>query len=162
MISNYKTILYSTDLSENSAHAFRHAISIAKTYDAKIHILHMMQEMDASVVSYVASVMGEERFAGMELDHEQEMRDQIRERLDRFASDELAGHPEELARVASITVHHGNAVAGILSEADSLDVDLIVMGTHGKGPMKYAFLGSVAEKVLRKTLRPVMIIPLGK
>lgn len=162
MISQYKTILYSTDLSENSAHAFRHAISLAKSYDAKIHILHMMQEMDAAVVSYVASVMGESKFAGMELDHEEEMREQIRERLDLFAADELADFPEELARVASIIVHHGNPVAGILSEADNLSADLIVMGTHGKGPMKYAFLGSVAEKVLRKTMRPVMIIPLEK
>ncbi len=162
MIAQYKTILYSTDLSENSAHAFKHAISLAKAYNAEIHILHMMQEMDATVVNYVASVMGKEKFAGMELDHEQEMRDQIRARLDNFAADELAGHPEDLKKVASINVHHGNPVAGILTEADKLDVDLIVMGTHGKGPMQYAFLGSVAEKVLRKTLRPVMIVPLGK
>jgi len=42
-----------------------------------------------------------------------------------------------------------------------LSADLIVMGTHGKGALRYAFLGSVAEKVLRKTLRPVLIVPLG-
>ena len=162
MIAKYKTILYSTDLSENAAHAFKHAISLAKAYDAQIHILHMMDYMDATVVSYVASVMGEEKFAGMERDHEQEMREQIRERLDRFTVDELADFPEEVARVASVIIHHGNPVAGILTEADKLDADLIVMGTHGKGPMQYAFLGSVAEKVMCKTLRPVMVVPLGK
>ena len=162
MIAKYKTILYSTDLSENAAHAFKHAISLAKAYDAQIHILHMMDYMDATVVSYVASVMGEEKFAGMERDHEHEMREQIRERLDRFAVDELADFPEEVARVASVIIHHGNPVAGILTEADKLDADLIVMGTHGRGPMQYAFLGSVAEKVMRKTLRPVMVVPLGK
>ena len=161
MIPKYNTILYSTDLTENAAHAFRHAISLGKAYDAQIHILHMMQEMDASVVSYVASVIGEEKFAGLELDHEADLRDQIRAKLDKFAADELADYPEELARVASISVHHGNPVAGILAEADRLDADMIVMGTHGKGPLRYAFLGSVAEKVLRKTLRPVTIIPLG-
>lgn len=162
MIAQYKTILYSTDLSANAAHAFRHAISLAKAYNAQIHILHMMPEMDAAVVSYVASVMGEDKFAGMEQDHELELREEIRGKLDRFAAEELAEFPEELARVASVIVHHGNAVAGILTEADRLSADLIVMGTHGKGPMHYAFLGSVAEKVLRKTLRPVMVIPLGK
>jgi nucleotide-binding universal stress UspA family protein len=161
MIPKYKTVLYATDLTENAAHAFRHAISLAKEYDAQIHILHMMQEMDASVVSYVASVIGEEKFAGFELDHEKDLREQIREKLDRFAAEELADYPEELARVASIIVHHGNPVAGILTEADRLSTDLIVMGTHGKGALHYAFLGSVAEKVLRKTLRPVMIVPLG-
>ena len=161
MIPKYSTILYSTDLTENAAHAFRHAISLAKAYDAQIHILHMMQEMDASVVSYVASVIGEDKFAGLELDHEGELRNQIRAKLDSFAAEELADYPEELARVASIIVHHGNPVAGILTEADRLSADLIVMGTHGKGALRYAFLGSVAEKVLRKTLRPVMIVPLG-
>lgn len=160
MIPKYSTILYATDLTENAAHAFRHAISLAKAYNAKIHILHMMQEMDASVVGYVASVIGEDKFAGMELDHEQELREQIRAKLDRFAAEELADYPEELVRVASVVVHHGNAVAGILTEADRLSADMIVMGTHGKGALRYAFLGSVAEKVLRKTLRPVMVVPL--
>ncbi|HEY7746773.1 MAG TPA: universal stress protein [Desulfuromonadales bacterium] len=44
--------------------------------------------------------------------------------------------------------------------ADRIDADLIVLGSHGKGRLKYAFLGSVAEKVLRKTQRPAMIVPL--
>ncbi|NOR50344.1 MAG: universal stress protein [Desulfuromonadales bacterium] len=161
MIPTYSTILYATDLTENAAHAFRHAIALAKVYDAQIHILHMMQEMDAAVVSYVASVMGEDKFAGLELDHEKEMLAQIYKKLDRFAAEELAEHPDELARVGSIIVHHGNPVAGILAEADRLSADIIVMGTHGKGALRYAFLGSVAEKVLRKTLRPVLVVPLG-
>ena len=161
MIPTYRTILYATDLTENAAHAFRHAVSLAKAYDAQIHILHMMQEMDASVVSYVASVIGEEKFAGIELDHEKDLREQIRAKLDRFATKELADYPEELARVASVIVRHGNPVAGVLTEADRLSAELIVMGTHGKGALRYAFLGSVAEKVLRKTLRPVLVVPLG-
>ena len=161
MIAHYKTILYATDLTENAAHAFKHAISLAKAYKAQVHILHMMQEMDAAVVSYVASVMGEDRFTGMELDHEKEMRGQISNKLDLFAAEELAEYPDELARVASVAVNRGNPVAGILAEADRLSADMIVMGTHGKGPLRYAFLGSVAEKVLRKTHRPVLIVPLG-
>ena len=161
MIAHYKTILYATDLTENAAHAFKHAISLAKAYKAQVHILHMMQEMDAAVVSYVASVMGEDRFTGMELDHEKEMRGQISNKLDLFAAEELAEYPDELTRVASVAVHRGDPVAGILAEADRLSADMIVMGTHGKGPLRYAFLGSVAEKVLRKTHRPVLIVPLG-
>ena len=161
MIAQYKTILYATDLTENAAHAFKHAISLAKAYKAQVHILHMMQEMDVAVVSYVASVMGEDRFTGMELDHEKEMREQISKKLDLFAAEELAGYPDELARVASVAVHHGNPVAGILAEADRLSADMIVMGTHGKGPLRYAFLGSVAEKVLRKIFTELMCVTLG-
>jgi nucleotide-binding universal stress UspA family protein len=62
--------------------------------------------------------------------------------------------------VASIEVLHGNPVAMILQKADQLDVDVIVMGAHGKGAVEYAFLGSTAEKVLRKTRRPVFVVPI--
>jgi nucleotide-binding universal stress UspA family protein len=47
----------------------------------------------------------------------------------------------------------------ILSVADRLDVDMIILGSHSKGKLHYAFLGSAAEKILRKTHRTVVIVP---
>ena len=52
------------------------------------------------------------------------------------------------------------AAAEILQAADRLEADLVVVGSHGKGGLHYAFLGSVAEKVLRKIHRPVLVVPL--
>ena len=75
-----------------------------------------------------------------------------------FAAEELTGCPDDLKRVKSINVHHGNPVTGILDEAERLAADLIVMGTHGKGSLRYALLGSVAKKVLRQTMRPVLVV----
>ena len=46
--------------------------------------------------------------------------------------------------------------------ADKLGSDIVIMGTHGKGVISHAFLGSVAEKVLRRIRKPVYIIPLPK
>ncbi len=160
MIPEYKKILYATDLSANAAHAFRHAISLARRYDGRICFLHALPEIDASVVNYVATVMGETRLIDLELEHKKEVVEQIRERLQGFAEEELAGHPEDLKRIEQIEVHHGNPVPLILSLADQIDADLIVLGSHGKEKMRHAFLGSVAEKVLHKTQRTVMIVPL--
>lgn len=161
MIPHYRTILYATDLTPNAAHAFRHAISLARCHNAKVYIVHILPEVDAAVVNYVATVMGEDKLAGMEISRLDEVTGQIHRRLLSFAQSELTDHPEDLERVASVEVLHGHPSAEILDAADRLDVDLVVLGSHGKGKLKYAFLGSVAEKVLRKTLRPVMIVPLG-
>jgi nucleotide-binding universal stress UspA family protein len=160
MIPTYKTILYATDLTQNAAHAFRHAVGIARCHQARIFILHVLPEMEPAVLNYVSTVMGEDRLAEMELAHKAEVKDEIRKRLHEFAKAELADRPEDVERIAGIEIHHGNPAAEILKAADRLSADLIVLGSHGKGALKYAFLGSVAEKVLRKILRPVVVVPL--
>lgn len=160
MIPQYKTILYATDLSDNAAHAFRHAIGLARPGNARIHLLHVLPEVDAAMLNYISTVMGENKLADYELAHKDEIKDQIRLRLHKFAKEELNDHPEDLERIAEIEIHHGNPVVQILDAADRINADLIVLGTHGKGMIKYAFLGSVAEKVLRKAHRPVLVVPL--
>lgn len=49
----------------------------------------------------------------------------------------------------------------ILSASERLDADLLVFGSHSKGLLKQTFLGSVAEKVLERTARPFLVVPLG-
>ncbi len=161
MIPQYKTVLYATDLSDNAAHAFRHAIGIARTFNARIHILHVLPEVDAAVMNYVSTVMGKDKLADFEVVHKEEIKDEIRQRLHQFAKDELADHPEDVDRISGVEVHHGSPIVEILAAADRINADMIVMGTHSKGALKYAFLGSVAEKVLRKSHRPTLVIPLN-
>jgi len=160
MIPDYRTILYATDLTVNSAHAFRHAISLARHYRGRIVLLHVLPEIDSAMVNYVSTVMGEEKLADLELAHKEEVKDEIRRRLHAFAKAELSDSPGDLERIAAIEIHHGHPVANILQLADRHDADLIVLGSHGKGALNYAFLGSVAEKVLRKSQRPILIVPL--
>lgn len=161
MIPQYKTILYATDLSANAAHAFRHAIAVARCYDARIHILHILPMVEPAVMNYVSTVMGEERLADLELSHKETVIEQIREKLLEFARTELIDHPEDFDRVVDIEIHHGSPVGQILEHSDNLEADLIVVGSHGQGRLKYALLGSVAEKLLRKSHRPVMVVPLS-
>ncbi len=160
MIPQYQKILYATDLSVNAAHAFRHAIGIARRDNARIWILHVLPEMESSVLNYVSTVMGEARLAELETSHKEEVVVQIRARLQDFAHKELADNQKDLTLIKAIEVHHGPPVSVILEAADRIEADLIVVGSHGKGKLKYAFLGSVAEKVLRKALVPVLVVPL--
>ncbi|WP_429885962.1 universal stress protein [Geoalkalibacter halelectricus] len=161
MLPVYRTLLYATDLSSNAAHAFRHALALARRFEARICILHVLPEVEPAVLNFVATVMGEERLADMELGHKDEVRQEIRMRLEAFACEESGDPNEGATLVSDIRVRHGNPVARILSEADEIDADLIVLGSHGKGRLHYTFLGSVAEKVLHRSKRPVLVVPLG-
>jgi nucleotide-binding universal stress UspA family protein len=160
MLPNYRNILYATDLTINSEYAFKHAVMLARTSQAKIHLLHIVPEIDAGFRTYVSTIMGQGMLESFEAKHEEEAHKDLKARLEQFIQDELADRPEDLKNIASIEVVHGDAVAKILMVADKLDADVIVMGTHGKGAITHAFLGSVAEKVLRKTKRPVFVIPI--
>jgi nucleotide-binding universal stress UspA family protein len=160
MLPNYSNILVATDLSHNAVNAFKHAVMMARRNQAKIHLLHVVPEVDASMRNYISALMVKGSLDKFETQHEEEARQEIQRRLTKFAEDELSDQPEDLQRVASIEVLHGNPVALILQRADRLNVDVIVMGSHGKGAVEHAFLGSTAEKVLRKTKRPVFIVPI--
>jgi nucleotide-binding universal stress UspA family protein len=160
MLPNYKNILYTTDLTQNSEYAFKHAMLLARKSSAKVHILHVVPEVDTSFRSYVTSMMGEGNLERLEVDHENEARETLSKRLENFAKEELEDFPEDHKNITDIEVVHGHAVPEILHAADKINADVIVMGTHGKGALAHTFLGSVAEKVLHKSKRPVFVIPI--
>ena len=91
-----------------------------------------------------------------------EIMDRIRDRLKLFCEKELKNDPDCAKRVESLEVLEGYPAEVILGKADELNCDMIVMGTHGKGILSQTFLGSVTKRVLRRTRKPVFIIPLPK
>ena len=159
MIPKIKEILYATDLSENSAYAFRYAVNSAQQHGAKIHILHVMEEIKTNILAayYELEKLQEIREKGKE-----EIKVRIQKRLETFCQRELMKDPECRDLVSSTEVVEGDPAAEILRKADELGVDLVVMGTHGKGLLEHAFLGSVSEKVLHRIKIPVLTIPIPK
>jgi nucleotide-binding universal stress UspA family protein len=159
MIPKIKKILYATDLSENSAYAFRYAVGSAQQHGAKIYILHVLEEIKTNILAayYELENLQEIKKKGKE-----EIKDRIQKRLETFCQRELIKDPECRDLIASTEVVEGDPAAEILRKADELGVDLVVMGTHGKGLLEHAFLGSVAEKILHRIKIPVLTIPIPK
>lgn len=162
MLPVYKNILVATDFTPNAEHAFCHAVLLARQHKAKIHLLHVIPQVDTAMRSYLSSVMGEDKLEDFEKKHQQDAYAELKKDLDAFAKDELSDHPDDLARFAGSEVVIGNPVIKIIEVAKRLNADVIVMGTHSKGALEHAFLGSVAEKVLQKADRPVFVVPLKK
>ncbi len=152
-------ILVAKDLSKESANVIRYAFELAAKFDAQLHILHVMPTVDPAVLNMVALNMGADKLSQLNAANEASLAKQTREQLHDILRGEAELLEAELKHPPEVEVHHGEPTPMILSVADRLDVDMIVLGSHSKGRLHYAFLGSVAEKILRKTHRTVVIVP---
>lgn len=162
MIPQIKKILYTTDLSDNSAYVFRYAINSAKKHNANIIILHVLERMSSSTKTLIDSYLSEEIQKKISEDRKAWSMDRIRNRLKIFCEKELKDDPDCKDRVDAIKVYEGFPAEVILQKADELNCDAIIMGTHGKGIIANTFLGSTSKRVLRRTRKPVFIIPMPK
>lgn len=162
MLPTYQGILVATDLSPHASLVFRHAVMLARFHNAPIYLVHVVQKLDSSARTYVATVLGEESLKRLEEDHQKEVLQTIRQKIVDLAQAELEGYPEDQARFGEVEVRVGNPVEQILAAAKQHNVDVIVMGTHSKGMIEHSFLGSVAEKVLARATCPTFVVPLPK
>jgi nucleotide-binding universal stress UspA family protein len=152
-------ILVAKDVTDKSARVIRYALELGAKFHAQIHVLHVMPTVDAAVLNSVALVMGADKLAKLNKENEAEQTEMIRKQLNDIIQSESDLMEEEILHPPLVEVHHGEPVPVILTVADRLDADLIVIGSHTKGKLHYAFLGSVAEKILRKSNRTVTIVP---
>ena len=162
MIPQIKRILYTTDLSDNSTFVFRYAINSAKKHSAAIIILHVLEPLSATTNAIVHPYLTEGQEKKISEEKIAYVKDRIKKRLKIFCEKELKNDPDSVDRVESIELCEGFPAEMILRKADELNCDAIVLGTHGKGFIRNTFLGSTSKRVLRRTRKPVFIIPLPK
>jgi len=162
MIPKIQKILYATDLSQNSVYALRYAMNSAIKHDADIIILHVLEKVDPASHVMLDLYLYEEQHQKILREHIAETKDLITKRLETLREKELKDHPEFSDIGISIEVFEGYPAEVILSKAQEFNCDEIIMGTHSKGIIANTFLGSVAKRVLRRTRKPVLIIPLPK
>ena len=161
MIPDIKKILYATDLSQNSAHAFRYAVYFAKKFDAEIIILNVIEGTSQNAIKLLAAYLDKQYLEEILEKRVTHAIERINNRLKIFCDKELADDPECAEKIASIEVYRGYPEEEILKKADALNCDAIIMGTHEKG-ITHTFLGTVSKRVLRRSRKPVFIIPLPK
>jgi len=155
MIPQIKKILYATDLSKNSSYAFLYATDIAKKYNAKIVILHVMESIPPYVAAYAGITDDTKR------KQQEETVEELKKRLQGFCKKaETQMGPPCVELVSKILVSRGHPPEEILNTANEEGCDAIVLGTHGKGFLAHSFLGSVSKAVLHRTQKPIFVIPL--
>jgi len=143
-----KQVLVPTDFSEPSEVAVQYGKALAENFHASLHLLHVLDE-NALIYPWTSPegttlALGAARA---------ELEQQARDRLGRVLSD--AEREKFSARIVSLV---GSPFLEIVNYAKAQEIDLIVMGTHGRGPIAHMLMGSVAEKVVRKAPCPVLTV----
>ncbi len=141
-------ILVPTDFSDTSDTALTYAAALATAFGASVHLLHVL---DASIEWHVA--------AHRALVSETAMAAAARARADDAMAEMLTRPDRERLHVTCETVT-GTPPVAIVAYARRERIDLIVMGTHGRGAMAHLLIGSVAENVVRTAPCPVLTVPL--
>ncbi len=153
MIPKIKKILYTTDLTKNSVYAFYYAVDIAKRYNAEIVMLHAVEPIsDTAFGTRTEKTLQDQQRISVEV---------IRKRLQEFC--QIVEEKNSLAcvnLVSKFIVEIGYPAEEILKAVDKEGCDVVVLGSHGKGFLRHAFLGSVSRSVLDRSPKPVFIVPL--
>ena len=153
------TILYTTDLGQHTRPALRMAVSLAKQYNAKIHFLYVIEPLSANTASLVNSYLPEGTIEDLHQHSVDDLHKEINTRIDQFCLEELDG--EEFPGGKPVAdIIEGSPAATIMSVAEDKEVDLIVMGSHAHSAFNNLFIGSVADKVVNKSTKPVLLVPL--
>lgn len=158
MIPEIKKILYPTDLSENARYAFGFAVSLANSYDAKITVLHVVEEISSFARSMVEEIMGETRWTETIKEKETVVLSSLKTRLEEFCTDVLREEPGCPFMVDKTFVVSGHPVDQIVRYTAELGVDLVIMGSRGKGGLADVTMGSTSRRVLRRCKKPVLIV----
>jgi len=160
MLPDVKKIVYASDIEEGSRPAFRAAVSMAGHYDAEITFLHVIEPLSASAKNLLKTMMNDESLNEMHQESVNNLKNKLVERIERFCSSELDDNERMRDDQVIPRVEEGVAEKVILRVADEINADLIVMGTRTHSSVEQFFLGSTANRVMQRTKRPVLIIPL--
>jgi nucleotide-binding universal stress UspA family protein len=139
----YDRILVPTDGSDPALAATDHALTIAERFDATVHALYVV---DIDGIAHEAPGLG--------LDA---LRDALRSEGE-GATATVAERAEERGIAVRQSVVEGVAEDAVVDYADDEGIDLIVMGTHGRRGLDRYLVGSVTERVVRRTDVPTLVV----
>jgi nucleotide-binding universal stress UspA family protein len=140
-----KSILVPTDFSDVSAAALEYARMLRESLGCSLHLLYILEDP----VSNLGLADGYE----MPPDFLKQVERSAHDRIQKLLTDVERANYE-----VKPSVREGSPFVEIVRYAREQHIDLIVMGTHGRGPIAHMLLGSVAEQVLRKAPCPVLVV----
>jgi len=142
-----KNILVATDFGPESDRAIRYGRELAHAFGGKLHLLHVAENLFARALDGYA-------YAGLSPEVQVDIERAGLKQTEDLLTDE---DRTELNAVA-VSVTSNSAPAAIVSYAKNHAIDLIVLGTHGRGALAHLMMGNVAERVVRTAPCPVLTV----
>ena len=142
-----KNILVATDFGEAADNALAYGREMATRFGATLHVLHVAENV------YITA-FGAETYASFAPDLQRDIEANAHRRLNEAVMDSDGSGPRTIPAVMT----SGSPAFAIIDYANEQKIDLIVMGTHGRGTLGHFLMGSVAERVVRLAGCPVLTI----
>jgi nucleotide-binding universal stress UspA family protein len=141
-MAKYQRILAATDLSEHANKALAEAVSIARRHDAELHVVHV-------------DLIAQPGIAGFE-------RPDLPDYIHSLGQTSMDAAERDVGvsyrKTVTANVRDTTEAGGILRYAQEHAIDLIVIGTHGRGAVAELIMGSVAQRVVRESPVPVVVV----
>lgn len=162
----YKTILFTSNLSTASRIAFRHAALLANQFHAKLILLHVMERLPSSYEGYMIGLFGQDKVQEVLKRHKDEARHALvgkvtPSQMAKTALSEFwleSGIGESATDLPVIIVENGEVVEVIMKVAQEYSCNLIIMGAH-EGLLSHASVGHTIKSTVKKSEIPVLIVP---
>ncbi len=158
MSNPIKTVLYAVDLGRQSKPALSMAVSVAKQHNAKLLLLYVVEPISPATAESISFYLSNETVAEMRKKSIEEVYDNINEKIEELYKEEVKKELPD-GELQSYVLE-GVPAPTILKTAEKMDADLIVMGSHSHGTLDTLFIGSVANKVMNRSNKPVLLVPI--
>jgi nucleotide-binding universal stress UspA family protein len=142
-----KEVLVPTDFGEAADSALAYGQELARRFGATLHVVHIAQNI-------YLQAFGAETYAAMAPRLQEQLEREARAQLDALLADADKTYPPTKSAVMTSST----PAYAIVDYAKEHEIDLIVMGTHGRGALAHVVMGSVAERVVRSAPCPVLTV----
>ncbi|MFA5353150.1 MAG: universal stress protein [Thermodesulfovibrionales bacterium] len=140
-----KKILFPTDFTEGAMNALPYALDLAKSYGAKLYLMHVVYDIATASGLYVPHISVDEMYKEIEASAEKE--------LERFGFEQ-----RQEVRDVQYILRRGVPYEEVLKFIQEEGIDLVVIGTHGRKGLDRVLFGSTAERIVRNSPCPVLTV----
>lgn len=140
-----KKILFACDVREDVSNVVPYVLSMSEKYQSTVYIVHVVQDIQRWGTGYLPHRTME--------DLQEEALQEAQKAMDKICEQHFAGRSDIKKVVVS-----GDPASQILKMIDNEGIEMVIMGTHGHGPLQQVVCGSVAENVVYKSPVPVLTV----
>jgi len=155
-----RSMLYATDLGLYAPFVLQHALALARTFNAELHVIHVVEPMGLFAESVLQSYLAEDVLRELHSEGVNTVLEGIELRVLASFRDELGEGNQDLELIRSVRVVQGDPSNVILEQALRLEVDLLVVGSHSHGAEGDTPIGRTAARVLQLSEVPVYMVPM--
>jgi len=142
-----RRILVPTDFSDDSDEALKQALELAKQYNSKVYLLHVVEPLTQCAGDYCLDSANLKEIKASDIKHSESM---MRRELDKYRG------IQDIEVISDI--REGDPVDEIIKEQEERSVDLIVMPSHGKTNFLKRLMGSISEKIMKEAKSDVLLV----